>query len=211
MAWKEWFAEQVPNESLRLELWAIWQSLHRGLSPGKVRKMSELHRDPAWRQWIERALSLHVKVMPNGRAIVRDPLDQSMRVEVQWERVKKWGHVPLSIHVYAEDPRPQSHPPRERPFLAWKQPTDLNLYLAACRIRLDRDQVKRKRLPQSRPSGPGKPASRSFYEGLLDAYDRLVSEGHRAPVQEIATSMNANPSTVKSWLKRGREHLKREV
>lgn len=230
MSWEEWFAEQIPNEGLRLDLWQRWRLKYRHVKPGEDFKLTEqqlkrARRDREWRRWIERALRLEVDIKPNGRAIVRDPLDQSSRVEVQWEYLKGEGQVPLSVHIYAErDERIlgdmskemqadfkrwlEEHK-REVPFLAWNPVGDLDQYLAACQIRFDRDRDKRRRLlPRSRPL-PGEPANISFYAGVVDRYEQLVDEGHAAPVQEIAGSMNTNPSTVKSWLHRGRKYLEK--
>jgi hypothetical protein len=61
-------------------------------------------------------------------------------------------------------------------------------------------------MPRRRPK-PGAPLDSDFYRRVIASYRELRKEGYKNPAGELARRMNANPSTVKSWLRRGRIYL----
>jgi hypothetical protein len=151
-----------------------------------------------WRGWLERVLRYEVTLKAAGRAVVRGPED-AYRVEIQWvfDRKTKMYRV-KSVHVVADD------------FLNVGDSLPVGEHFAAFQLRASqRPKGSFARAPRSRPA-PGQPADPDFYRRLLDAFDRLVAEGHRSPAVELAERMDVNHSTVKSWLRRGREYLQED-
>jgi hypothetical protein len=72
----------------------------------------------------------------------------------------------------------------------------------------------RKRRPQAGPVTPKaedwEPLNLEFYKALLEEYDGLVRDAHPTPGRELANRRGINYSTLRSYLKRGREYLDKE-
>jgi hypothetical protein len=197
--WRQW-ADYVLSIPIEIEPNARAVMYKPSFGPGEREAFLE-HYGPA-------ELEKHEKQFPP---------ETHLRVEVQWKLVKAgfetlengarqtlWDYAPVSAHIY---PR---HSDVIEPRLAWGESPDLDAYFMACRVELAaRKPGRRKRLPRVRPK-PGVAKDLGFYRQILDEYERLLSKGHKRPAQEIARSMSENPSTVKTWLRRGRKYLQED-
>jgi hypothetical protein len=135
---------------------------------------------------------------PGGRAVLRHP-DATFTVEIQWLRDDEDGLVkPVAFHVIGDG------------FLYAHEVPSAMRYMAAFELHLpELPKGWARRLPRRRPQ-PGKTLDPDFYRRVLTTYDGLVSEGIKDPAAELARRMKANHSTVKSWLRRGRQYLEEE-
>ena len=199
---------QVP-EGLLLEMWQLWLMKRHGLTPvdvwgrhghprtglSKARKR-ELWRDEDWRSWAEKIASMHVVLKPDGRATSRErEEDAVLTVHFQWNLDHGTPMVVSALIV----PDWQ---------LAFNEAIDLDAHMLACRVQLAKDPPKRARLP-NRPR-PGEARDVAFYRQLLAEYEGLLREARPAPARELANRRGINYSTLKSYLKRGREYLQKE-
>ena len=142
--------------------------------------------------WLTMVLSIEVTLRPAGRAILRG---LGCTVEIQWLRGKDKVNYLKSVHVDFDT--------ENAPLPDWQ------VFFTAFELHATTDPEEKgfTSVPRKRPA-PGKPLDPDFYRRLLASYDKLVREGWNAPAQEIARRMGENPSTVKSWLHRGRKYLK---
>lgn len=206
--WERGFEDRVPFPGLRLVMWEQFLIIRHGLSPSDVqgrfsepgsglseKRQRQLWRDKSWRTWADKVMTIEVDVKPGGRLVAREP-DSLFSVEIRWKDFYGMRVAEL-VTIIPDD------------FFAWTTALDLDAHMMACHIQLARTPQTLARLPARRPR-PGESYDPKFYRTILDRYSALLGRGHPAPVREIAESMNANRSTVKSWLKRGREYLKEE-
>jgi hypothetical protein len=192
---KQYVAEgRVTEEELALLNWEFVGSAANQRTWDSGRAVGER----VWRAWLERALSYEVILHVAGRAVVRGPED-SYRVEIYWLFDRKLKtHRVRSVHVIADD------------FLELGASLPVGDHVAALKLRLRRQPSGASvGVPRSRPA-PGEPVDPAFYRRLLNAYDKLVSEGQKSPALELARRMDANHNTVKSWLRRGRAYLEED-
>jgi hypothetical protein len=159
--------------------------------------------DQEWRDWHIRILRTEVDLRPAGRAVLREPASQ-FQVEIQFVKDPQWiGPAVKTITVVPDEPMDDID--------AGRINLDLVQYLAAWELRLTRGpQGSHPLAPPNRPA-PGKPVDTTFYQWLLRSYDVLLAEGHREPAKELARRMDEKHSTVKSWLRRGRQYLRKET
>lgn len=171
-----------------------WHFVH-SLDNEKTWDLGRETGERVWRAWLEDVLSCEVTFKAAGRSVVRKPGD-GYRVEIQWLFHRKdKTHYVKSVHVIADA------------FLAVDQHLSVEKHFAAFMLRVQQQPAGAfARAPRARPA-PGQPADPDFYRRLLNAYDKLVAEGHRSPALELAERMNENHNTVKSWIRRGREYL----
>ena len=198
----------IPDELL-LEAWQLFLAKRHGLSPADVWGMygrprtglskarkAELWRDREWRRWAGKVTAIRVELKPGGRAVCREPeQDAVFTVEIQWAVDHKTPAV-VSVAIVPDD------------YLAFNEDVDLSAYMLACRIELSKDAPKRARLPK-RPK-PGEARDLAFFRWILGEYEALIREADPAPARTLANRNGLNYSTVKSYLKRGREYLREE-
>lgn len=163
----------------------------------RSRESRELER--VWK-WVAEATTIDVTLHPGGRATLRHPYYSDFTVEIRWREVSPKERRVGSIAVLGE------------PDVPWPLHLDLEQYLAACWLRLLRGKHGAfGRMPDRRPKpGRHRKPDTAFYRRVVDAYGRLLADGHPNPTAEVAKRMNANRDTVKSWLRRGRQYLRRE-
>jgi hypothetical protein len=173
----------------------------------------EFHPTPArgaFEGWLEYVTGIGVKLHPGGRAVAEHP-DAGVPVEVRWR--------PEGVTAFKVQAVPGSTLPSvEIPMSAYIAAVGLARGLAGPRNHLLAGTIK----SASTLSGPltvrkapkppeaGKPASYEFYRDLVTRYDALVSTGDRSPLNTLAAQYGKKRETVKSWLHRGREYLKRK-
>jgi hypothetical protein len=193
-----------------LEAWYVFLAKRHGLSPLDVwgqyghpqtalpkAKRAKLWRDQEWRSWLEKVADIRVALKPGGRAASREPEGiATFTVNLQWVLDQGVAPTVVSINITPDWG------------LAFNEPIDLDAHMMACRIRLARGVPKRARLPQ-RPK-TGEPLNLEFYKALLEEYDGLVRDAHPTPGRELANRRGINYSTLRSYLKRGREYLDKE-
>lgn len=212
------------RDTARLRDRAIWRRFlrERSLSAEELRLLRQIFTEsrrssqalaegaPGWlwdvaeRDWILDVLEIEVDLRHNGRAILTGPepppgstAHDPYTVEIRWEL----GRAPSlprirSVQILAEEHlHPHSPPP------------GLDPYWAAFALSLGREpEGTFRRMPRRRPH-PGAALDTDFYERVLASYGELRKEGYRDPAGELARRMKAKPSTVKSWLRRGRIYL----
>ena len=163
------------------------------------------------RRFIEQVMRIDVRLGRGGVAVLRDPVEfpepprtpgPGRRIEITWLRRRGGKSVvePKSVRVVAETDQP----------LGFSTP-DFAPYLAAFLLRIDHLPGARqfwRTASQKRPE-PGRAPRIDWYRELLGERDRLVAAGERAPAKVIAERMDVNAATVRSWLKRADEYLKK--
>jgi hypothetical protein len=206
-AWEE--VAHIPDEAL-LGMWQLFLAKRHGLSPvnvwgrhghprtglSKARK-AELWRDQEWRRWAEKVAAIRVTLKPRGRAESREREEDAVfTVHFRWY-LEHGEPIATSIMVVPDGG------------LAFNENVDLDAHMLACRLQLGpKGSPRRARLPR-RPR-PGEAPELSFYRQLLLEYEELVKKADPAPARELANRHGLNHSTVKSYLKRGREYLRQE-
>ena len=206
--WELGFEERVPFPELRLQMWEqfliirhaftlvdVWGKYSEPGSGLSEKRHRQLWRDKSWRAWADEVVAIEVETKPGGRLVARHP-DKLFSVEIRWKDFYGMQVAELVTII------PDLH-------LAWNESLDLDAHMMACWIQFARAPHKLARLPERRPR-PGESYDLKFYRTIVHRYEALLARGHSAPVQEIASSMDANPSTVKSWLRRGRKYLSEE-
>lgn len=162
-------------------------------------EQTERDKEMDWRSWCRGVVAIDVVVRPGGVAVQRHPLSDYELV-IRWHRdssgVLRMTKIEINPDTFL------SHFPGENNFYE---------HAVAFQLRVEGAPGRKEflRAPRRRPA-PGKPPSTDFYRRLLAKYEGLVNEGCRDPAAELARRMNANHSTVKSWLRRGRGHLAEE-
>jgi hypothetical protein len=164
--------------------------------------------EPEWvwtvrlREWILDVLAIEVEHKPGGRSVLRAPdppegmeIYAPYRVEIRWAYDPDAARArPFEVRVIADEYL------EERSAV----PKGIEKYFLAFWLTSDREPPER--LPRRRPAA-GKPLETDFYTRVLGQYNALKLQGHKAPAAELARRMGENPSTVKSWLRRGRKYL----
>lgn len=209
-AWQNYLDEHLtPQQQDRLQdLYVIYGSFlddRLGVTPaGRFIRMedvltdTDMHQVFAYRNWAVRVIQIEVGMRPGGRAILRHPQDK-FTVEIQWllddeDKVAK----PVSFHIVGDE------------FLFAHEVPSVTRYMAALDLRRpELPQGWARRIPRRRPQ-PGKALDPDFYRRVLAVYEGLLGEGYKDPAAELARRMKANRSTVKSWLRRGRQYLEEE-
>ena len=178
------------------------------------------HADDAssFEEWLELVFRIEVDLYPGGRAVLFHPAT-SLPVEVRWTS-------PDEISSFRVDAAPGGHIP-------WGPMPPMSAYLAALRLAVaEGREVATEPEPETGPGEgsatlrtrgrlratgrvdprpqPGQRPSIEFYRRLVSEYNQLVRDAHRAPIPELSRRYGAKEGTVKSWLSRGREYLKRE-
>lgn len=189
-----WFTHHVPHN----RSWDQQTSKHIGY----VRELAE-----SCLAWCDRIVDSDVDLRPAGRALVRTPGSDYV-LEISFLNNGE-GLVTKSVTVIADDfLHVQGFPKRD---VDWSH-TTIRFYDHCAALDLvvqfGGGEKAFMRIPRAR-SASGEPVSTTFYRDLLEAYQALLIEGSSTPVQELARRMSANPSTVKSWLRRGRVYLRR--
>lgn len=152
-----------------------------------------------WLRWIE---EIEVAIHPGGRATLSHP-SEMRQVEIRWDSSKKQTEPLFATSFRVSAPAGQTLPWTEFQF---------SHYFASLGITL----IRMSRASRARPNAlprphRGRPAPLDFYRALVAEYDELVAvDRHKHPVAELARRYDAPPGTIKSWLSRGREYLKRE-
>jgi hypothetical protein len=181
--------------------WIAWDGQPRA---AREKWPFEAHSTTAYRAWIERILALDVTLKPNARAVLRDP-DVSFRVELEWVDVSatrgRARHEPRSLSIIGEPTLRKSDSPE----------FDLGDYYTAFFVHVaDMDPVEAfKGAPSLRPAA-GQAPSIDFYKWLLSAEESLRAEGDPHPAKSLAERLGEERTTVRTWLKRGRQYLQRE-
>jgi hypothetical protein len=220
----EWFAEPQQRaargffSSLGPDEIRLLQTLYIHSSSNRATwKSEDWFRQTAWEAWLEGVLRIEVNLRPAGRAILHDPEagahgmtgdpptsaripGTGFRVEIYWNRATG-ANVPTRIEIVAD-------PSGSLAYLG--NTIALDRYLAAFALRIRSAQTSAfAKVPRRRPA-PGQPIDVPFYRQLIEAEKALRREGFRGPAKELARRMGENHSTVKSWLRRGRQYVGEE-
>jgi hypothetical protein len=216
--WGRYLRYWVPQLSLReeREYRRVLKTDH-GLLEGATDHLlahfivSELRRHPwkqrkergrGWGDWSVEVLLVNVDIRPNGRAVLRQDAT-TYRVDMLWNETARDEHGKPSlglkrVEIVADD----TMEPLRMP--------DLGVYVAAFFLRAMQGRHRAfARAPRIRPE-PGRALKYNFYRHLLDLEEQLKMQRYANPAAEIARRMDANPATVRSWLHRGRQYVKRE-
>jgi hypothetical protein len=201
---------------------------------GPLSKAAERRLDLLWRAWCLDVLRIELDVQPGGRAVLRHPVDP-YRVEIQWmyddkaEQPSQRGKI-TGLKVVTDQggwlvtgpelrgtdtlTEEQRNELEQENWIGWplKHPPDVEQFIAALNVRLppkfggDLSSRFFTTLPRRRPQA-GQPLDPDFYRRVLAVFDELTKRGARDPAAQIAERMGEKPSTVRSWLRRGRSYI----